>query len=381
MRQPIPLIVLLLVSASVELSAETALFFTSTPMGANVVVDGSTLSKKTPVLIRNLSSGVHTIELFKLGYISTKKKIFMRKDTVLTFNQILEYQYIPLVIPTHKYININAKPNSRGNFLLKDGTYRFKMQQESLDIIPVYPGQRFIDGLNIAIPLLVILSGALTVNEIYNPHNTSKSLSGFTLFSFGVNTALIAADGGLLFARDKYYKNFSIPESAVETDYPETIYKTAEQMFSAGELDKSLYYLDRILKEFTQSDIYPYALFKAAKINIVKDNSSLAQKMLLKLVNDYPVPELYNTAVKSLSDIYLRNGEYKESLDQLSLIIFTDHGFTREDIDFQRYKILKKWAESDKEKNAALKSHIESMVQNYPDSPRYNLYIRILSTL
>ena len=152
-------------------------------------------------------------------------------------------------------------------------------------------------------------------------------------------------------------------------------------MFSAGKLDTSLYYLNKIIGGFPDSDIYPYALYKTARIKIIKGETDSAEVLLNTVIYEYPLPDLYNSAVKSLADIFSRKGKYQESLDQLDLILFMESGFTREEIDLYRYKILKKWLESDPDKYSELKSHIEYMVQKYTNSSYYDSYVRILSEI
>lgn len=364
-----------------ELHADSALFINSTPSRAEIVIDSSNVVQKTPALLRNLSPGTHIIELSVSGYKTVHLDLELKKDEILIIDPTLEYQYIPMIFPTYNDIRINEESNSRNMLLLEDGTYSFNMNPGQISVTPIYPGQRVINGLNISIPILTAFSGVLAVNEIYNPGNTDGNLSVFTISSFGISAALIVTDMILYFLRNRFYKNYSAPEVSMESEYPEELFATAEEMFAAGKLDTSLYYLNKILNRFPFSDIYPDTLYKAARIKIIKGENDSAELMLKTLIQEYPLPDFYNFALKSLADIYYHNGKYRESLDQLNLILFMEHGFTTEEIDLQRYKILKKWSETDSDRYTELKTHMEYMVQTYTNSSHNNSYVRILSEI
>lgn len=381
MKKLIFIFIIAIFFSFIEIYADPAVFLNSIPGRAEIVIDGLVIPQKTPALIRNLSPGLHLIELSKTGYTTVKMNIELKSDEVLIIDPVLQYQHIPIIFPTYDDIQINEQQNSRDILLLEDGTYNFSMNSEQLRITPMYSGQKIINGLNISIPLLAAFSGAMTVNEIYNPRNADGSLSVFTLSSIGINAALIIADIILYFNRNRFYKEFKPPKVTIESEHPESLYATAEEMFAAGKLDTSLYYLNRILVQFPESDIYPYALYKSAKIKIIKEETDSAEILLNTLINEYPLPELYNSAVKSLADIFLRKGKFQESIDQLNLILFLESGITREEIDLQQYKILKKWSESDPDKYIELISHMEYMIQAYANSNYYDSYLRLLSEI
>ncbi len=364
-----------------ELHADSALFINSTPSRAEIVIDDSNVVQKTPALLRNLSPGTHIIELSVSGYKTVHVDLELKKDEILIIDPTLEYQYIPMIFPTYNDIRINEESNNRNMLLLEDGTYSFNMNPGQISVTPIYPGQRIINGLNISIPILTAFSGVLTVNEIYNPGNTDGNLSVFTISSFGISAALIVTDIILYFLRNRFYKNYSAPEVSIESEYPEELFETAEEMFAAGKLDTSLYYLNKILNRFPFSDIYPDTLYKAARIKIIKGENDSAELMLKTLIQEYPLPDFYNFALKSLADIYYQNGKYRESLDQLDLIIFMEAGFSREEIDLQRYKILNKWYETDSSLYVQLKKQLKSIVNQYTNSPYYNFYVEMLLEL
>jgi len=365
----------------IELHADSTLFIDSTPVSAEILIDGLNIDQKTPALLRNLSPGLHKLELSLKGYKTIHLDFELIKDKILIIDPTMEYQYIPMIFPTYNNIRINEKLNNRDMLLLEDGIYSINMNPGQINVTPIYPGQRVIDGLNISIPFFTAFSGVLAVNEIYNPRNTDGNLSAFTISSCGISAVLVVADLILYFLRNRFYKNFSAPEVNIESEYPEELFATAEEMFAAGKLDTSLYYLNKILNKYPFSDIYPDTLYKAAKIKIIKGETDSAERMLKTLIKDYPLPDFYNYTVKSLADIYYRNGKYRESLDQLNLILFMESGFTSEEIDLQRYKILKKWSESDSERYTELESHMKYMVQTYTSSSHNNSYIRILSEI
>ncbi len=363
------------------LYAEPALFINSIPGRAGIEINGSLIANKTPALLRNLLPGTYLIELSKPGYKIVQMKINLKDNEVNILTLNLEYQYIPMLFPVYENVQINGLTNNRDMLLLKNGEYNFSLDSELLNITPTYPGQRLINGLNISIPLMAAFSGALTVNEIYNPKDSEGSLSVFTLSSLGVSAALIIADILLYIGRNKFYREFTPPAVTIESEYPESLYKTAEEMFAAGKVDTALFYLNKIVSQFPDSDIYPDTLYKTAKIKIINGEIDSAHDLLNTLIEDYPVPGLYNYAEKSLSDIYLRQGLYQESLDHLNLILFMESGFTREEIDLQRYKVLKKWYETDQGVYSKLKSHINYMLDTYSDSSFFESYERILSEI
>jgi len=360
--------------------SESAVFINSTPGRAEITINGVPSAQKTPALIRNLSAGNHYIEISKAGFKTFKMHIHI-DDSVKILDPTLEYLYIPLLFPVNNKVQINGQLNNRDILLLKNGNYNFDLDLNMLKITPMYPGQSLINGLNISIPLLSIFSGALTVNEIYNPRNSSGTLSVFTLSSIGLNAGLIIADILLYFNRNKFYNDYSAPVVSVKSENPGSLYKTAEEMVSAGKLETALYYLKKIIAQYPDSDIYPNTLYKMAKIEIMSGDLDSAGEHLKLFTRDCPLPELYNSAEKSLSDIFERKEEFQKSLDHLKLIIFMKTGFTREEIDFQRYKILEKWFKTDPSKYKQLKFHLEHMIKTYVDSSYYYLYVDTLSKI
>lgn len=375
------IILIILLASGTLLFADLAVFLNSLPGKSKIVIDGIVFPRETPALLRNLSPGKHSIEFLQSGYTPVKINIDIKNNDVLIIKPTLEYQYIPMIFPTYDDIQINEQQNNGDILLLENGTYSFGMSSDQLRITPVYPGQRVINGLNISIPLLTAFSGAMTINEIYYPRNTDNSLSLFTLSTIGISAALIIADIFLYFNRNRYYKDFSPPGVKIKSEHPDNLYSTAEEMFAAGKLATSRLYLNKILNQFPESDIYPYTLYKLAKIKIIDDETDSAADLLKTVIYDYPLPDLYNSAVKSLADIFFREGKFQKSLDQLDLIIFMESGFTLEEIDLYRYKILNKWYKSDPEKFNELKIHIEYMIQTYSDSVYYETYVRNFSDI
>ena len=360
--------------------SETILFIDSTPGRADIMVDGVIISQQTPALLRDLTIGAHNIELSKSGYIADEISVALLENDIKILSQTLEYGSIPLLFPVQDGVQINNK-NIQEMLFLENGEYSFDMDPELLQITPIYPWQKIINGLNVSIPIISIFSGALTVNEIYNSHDSPGDLSVFTLSTIGVNAVLIAADILLYFTRDKYYKNYSLPTAAIEIEYPNNLYDIAEDMVMAGKLDSALHYLYKIIEKYPNANIYPNALYKTAKIKIINGDIETAKAFLETIILEYPLPSIYNSAVKSLSDILLRNGQYRESLEQLDLIVFMEAGFSREEIDLQRYKILNKWYETDSSLYVQLKKQLESIVKQYTNSSYYNFYVEILLEL
>lgn len=375
------LIVLSFFMCSVLIFSETFLFINSTPGSAEISIDGLQISQKTPALLRNLSTGDHRIILSKPGYIADITSVNLKDNDVKILSANLEYQFIPLIFPVQNDIRINGRNNNDDMFLLKNGDYNFNMNPDILNILPIYPGQKLINGLNISIPILSVFSGALTVNEIYNSHGSDGSLSTFALSSIGVTAVMIIADIILYILRDKYNEEKSIPIVPKESDSPNILFSTAEEMVLAGKIDTAMYYLNKIIDNYPNSDIYPNAVYKSAKLQIIEGEIDSAQLLLNILVQDYPLPSFYNSAIKTLSDISRWKEEYQESLESLDLIIYMESGFTREEIDLQRYKILNKWYEADSTKYNQLKIHLGKMVQLYTNSSFYDLYVEMLSGL
>jgi len=360
------------------------LFLTTSPINADVLLDGEPLEEQTPLLLRELDPGSHELEIRKSGYRTERREV----ELIAGETQTLEIELASLsfspVLPEEETVVIGGQEQEAGDtvFQLPEGSYSFNREGGSLQIEPVFPQDGWIRGLNLAIPLSFAFSTVLTLHDIFYPKRAALqfsedfSLSPVTLSAYGLTFSLISFDVALYARRGKARKAFSYASTPREQalhsarDY----YQRAENLLALGQLEEALRFYTRVMEGYKDSPLYPYALFKTARIHFLTGEDSLATIEFNLIADHFPLPDLFDKAQRGLADILLRQGAYQASIDQLQHMVFADPLYNEEEIKLLKAEILEDWFASDPDVITRAIEAYTAMVDSYPQSENLDLY-------
>jgi tetratricopeptide (TPR) repeat protein len=371
-------------ATSIEAQELAYLFVSTNPINADVLLDGEPLEEKTPLLLRDLAVGQHSLEIRKQGYTTELREIQLTSGGIEAVDIELASLYFSPGLPEEEGLTIYGAEEEGGATLyqLPQGSYSFKRDEEGLHIDPVFPQDGWIRGLNLAAPLSLAFSAVLTLHDVFYPKRASVritenlSLSPATLSAYGLTLTLISFDIVLYSQRNRAKQSFTysaIPqEQALHSG--KGYYARAENLLALGQLEEALSFYTRILEGYRDSPLYPYALFKTARIHFLTGADSMATIEFNLIADHYPQSDLYDKAQRSLADILLRQKAYRESIGELQAMVFADPLYTEEEIELLKAEILESWFTEDPTKVSEVIDAYKALVTRYPDSESTDLY-------
>ena len=349
-----------------------------------MLLDGQPLAEQTPLLLRALDPGSHELEIRKAGYRTELREVELIAGEI----QILEIDLASLsfssVLPEEQTVIIGGEQQEAGDtvYQFPEGSYSFSREGGSLQIEPVFPQDGWIRGLNLAVPLSLAFSTVLTLHDIFYPKRAALqftedfSLSPVTLSAYGLTVTLISFDLALRAGRAKERKAFAYVSTPREQALHSAAeyYARAEDLLALGQLEEALRFYGRVLEGYKDSPLYPYALFKTARIHFLTGEDSLATIEFNLIADHYPLPDLFDKAQRGLADILLRQGAYQQSIDQLRNMVFVDPLYGEEDIELLEAEVLEDWFSTDPQVIARVIDAYKAMVDSYPESEEVDLY-------
>ena len=360
------------------------LFVSTNPINADVLLDGEPLEEKTPLLLRDVLSGQHSLEIRKPGYRTERRGIEITSGEIEIVDIELASLYFSPGLPEEEGLTIHGTAEEGGGTLyrLPQGSYSFTRDGEGLRVDPVFPQDGWIRGLNLAAPMSLAFSAVLTLHDAFYPKRASVritenfSLSPATISAYGLTLTLISFDIALYSKRSRAKKAFTysaIPQEQALHSGKEH-YERAENLLALGQLEEALSFYTRVLEGYRDSPLYPYALFKTARIHFLTGEDSLATIEFNLIANHYPQPDLYDKAQRSLADMLLRRRAYRESIEQLRAMVFADPLYAEEEIELLEAEILESWFAEDPTKVDEVVDAYMALVMGYPDSESVDLY-------
>ena len=122
----------------------------------------------------------------------------------------------------------------------------------------------------------------------------------------------------------------------------ERFYLDGEAALEAGNLSRALTNYARVVADGGDSEYLPQALYKSAQIYSVSGDIDLAARLLELLIRDYPDPDVYDRALRSLADVLVALERYDEAVARLEEMVFYDTLYEPEDIraDIEQIRAL-----------------------------------------
>lgn len=243
---------------------------------------------------------------------------------------------------------------------------------------PVYPRQGLLTALHISLPILAVLSGLLTAENLLNPRIGAPAISAAAWTAYALTAGMLALDIGLSVQKGRFIRQFPLQYTQKGEDVipPSQSYQRGEDLLARDRFDEALDYYTSIVMDHKDSPYYPLAFYKIARIHFIRREYELSLEELKIIQRSYPMPELYDKACKNIADIYFFLGEYDKSEEYLNEMVFVDPLYSRESIDFFKAQILERNYQETGD-GALLEQVIaayETLTRSYPDSENLSQY-------
>ncbi len=326
--------------------ADTAVFISTAPLNAEIIIDGNFIPFKTPYLVRGISPGEHSIILLKEGYRREDFLIDISEGEIHAISpELEELLFFPVFSGEDSVIwNRGADTFQNGEIALSDGSFSIYRRNDTIHIDPLFPDQNLVSAMNALFPASLLSSAVITTYDLLNPSSTGHKFSTLTVLSWG---AVIVS--GIMNLALNGKKNQFIRETGaakIRNDKEITadnLYRQGEEALTGGNITESLTAYTEILENYRESRYFPLSLYKSARIHFLTGINILAEQEFKLLVDNYPLPEIYDKACKSLADLLYNQKKYEESLHYLDLMVFIDPFFTRNEIEVYSNEIHTKW--------------------------------------
>ena len=328
-------------AARTRTEAPAYLFVESDPLGAKLFLDGKELGHPSPILLRDLAPGEHRIRFEKEGWYA--------KDVVFEFPEA--DPLIVSLVPRAPLIYLETAVVSKGGIddssaggraastiRLSSSPLELGAGREGMEIAPVFPRQKILDGVTFSLPLFLALTGVLTVREIYAPRSSAFAISPELAASALIGAGLLGWDIDLQIRRFHFLEGKTpSKESWRDLSLAARLrFDTASETLRGGDFESALSQFTALADEYPDDPIMPRALYETARLLFLRGDAGGAEKDFRALAEDYPMPELYDRAVKGLADCLLARGDKAGALEQLDHLTYNGSGLSREDIELYR---------------------------------------------
>jgi tetratricopeptide (TPR) repeat protein len=371
----VPLLTLL---ASDSQPQGSILFINTSPIRARVILDGKELAERTPLLVRSVEQGAHKVQIIKEGYSDYSASFSLSQGEKKTIELELKRSFFHQSFPGETTILLNREeePSKDEIFLFQQGQYDIRRTDDRLAVASRYPEQAMIDGLNLAVPISLFLSGVLTAGEILFPSNVNRPFSPIVITSHAISLTLISLDVAFHIRKNRFMRSNPYEVRTKRGLQPaQEYYRLGERYLAEEKMDAALDAYSRALAVDSDSSLLAPALYKIAKIHHIKGETAMALSEYTALVNDYPTSQLYDKARKSLADLCLTQDRFEDSLRHLDSMVYIDPLYSEQEIDLLRCEIFERWYTRDETRLEQLIEAYREMVGKYVEEKNSDLYL------
>jgi outer membrane protein assembly factor BamD (BamD/ComL family) len=291
-----------------------------------VIVDGTPVGA-TPLLLRGIRSGSHTVTIQKPGYVMVDEEVSVGTgETGVIAERLKATEFVAAFSAPTTIVNGQSYERTSSRFVLPTATYMLSADDTSLSIDPVYPLEGAFKTLLYVTPALAVISIGATLEDVWLRDKETGLPTPATFASWAATTA----GGGMLIAlaldRRRFFEETSIDEytPALTGAESESLFDIGESALVAGNLPAALANYTQVVAHGADSEYVPGALYKTARIYQLSGDFDLALPAFTLLVERFPDPEYYDAALKATADLHVARGEYQDALDALDLMLFVD---------------------------------------------------------
>lgn len=314
------------------------LFISSAPYGAAVLIDGALQTKKTPLLARGLKEGEHRVEFVKEGYLTREVKVELPSE--LSLDMALSPLEPVLHIDGEGAVRVAGRKaeEADGGIVIRAGAFAVRPAADGIDVVPVFGGQKVLDGVAFALPLFLGLSGVLTVREILWPRESPFPIAPELAASSLISGGLAAWDIALEVEKKKFLESYELKGKSADSlaVVAKIKFENASETMIRGDFESALAQFGAIAAEYPESPLASRALFEGARLQYITGDKAGAAAAYHRIVDDYPELELYDRALKGLADCLAAQGDLGGATAALDLMTFRGPGYSRDEIESYR---------------------------------------------
>lgn len=371
------------------------LFVNSYPLRAKVIIDDIDKGILTPCILKNISSINRTITIKKEGYTEQVIKVSEIKSKKIDVN--LTPLSISLFFPEMNLYNI-------GNNQIKGPLYISNLKKGNYNINKIN-NQIYFNQVSDYFPAEIGLATALSISTSYmfisigltEYYGYQSKISKFDFdqrhydlvsrgfdiskyVSISVTSVIAVALTGVLIADFSARRYYNKQKLKIETKYPtdqgKTLYDSALQFLSIGEIDKSSKILQSLILLYPESDFIPLTYYQLGQnFYILKDYKNALINWDIFITN-YPIADYYDYVLKNIAEIYYQNSDLTSAISFMNKILFTENILEREIIYSFKAKLFNEnYYKNTNEENFKLaENEYLSLINNYGSSENINFY-------
>jgi len=355
--------------------ASAALFVVSDPLRATVFLDGSVLAAQTPLLLRALPAGRHSVLLHKEGYREVRVDVQLAAGETHTVSATLAPLEIAFTFPDAGEIAVAGEVRpAKAPIGLPGGTYAVGRAGARVTIRPVYPGAGAISALDILAPVAALAGGLSAAQDIIYGRGSAWLFSPLTITSFALAAGALGLE--IAFRIDRFRWQAAFRSSVGREPPAETeaeLRDRAERELEQGRLDEAVASLLRHVELYPDSPLVPGSLYQIGKIQQIQGEVSLAAATLRRVAS-YPMPELFDKATKSLADLLLAQEDFSGAIQALDSLVMVDPLYTLEEIQAFRAEIMGAWGAQDASRWPGAVEAYRELLRAWPGSSRLAEY-------
>ena len=309
-------------------------FINSVPLGADVYREGKKIGV-TPMVLKSKPEKAFTVLIKKDGF--RESSMAIRQHTEISnFYTILTPDTFSLYFPGQTSVNINhQKFKNQQIENVPSGFYFFKTGPSGVSMKRVNPNRKYLvaslvaTGVGLATGIIAHFVGnaayeAYQTNtdpaQVVNLMQTSQMYDAISWTGYGI--AGLSGAFSIYFGVDAYVynkKNKAIHiKSSDNLNKDSLLYNHAMDAISANDFAKAQKLLNQLIGGFPESKFIPVALMRRADIEARNQQWRKAVKDLKLVKNKYPIYEIYELALKALSDDEIKLNEYDDALSNLA---------------------------------------------------------------
>jgi hypothetical protein len=305
----------------------------------------SKAQEREPVFLREIAAGKHRITIVKEDFEPFTQEVELSKGEIETIHIDLEQRSFFTSFPSEQIAFGGRKePGYDEAYRLPHGRYKYHIEDGELQVTPVFPNDGLLTAMNISIPVCMVVSALLTINDLTFPPDSGLPLSPITLSAYGITAGVVGVDVALHLRKHHYIENAQkkIKSSRLGYHLSQGYYEKGQEMLSQNRMNEALESYTWVLQNGRESLYFPYSLYQIAKIHSIQGESEIALQEFNLIIDQFPLYDLYDKSLKALADLYFAAGEYKQSLELLDAMVFLDPLYQREEIELYRNSIREK---------------------------------------
>ncbi len=331
-------------SLAAQTPALPSVFIDTNPLGARIQLDGRLLTEQTPVLLRGLGPGKHTVSVWKDQFAQVTQTFVVAPGTVPEVNVDLPPDSVVLAFPDNSEVvdSHGSQPTKGLQFRYPKGTYSLSLDGSAIRLTPVFPDEPLLTMAGWSLAFLAAGAVAMTASDAYHiQSNWTDHPSSLTVALWSTSLLDLAWYASLQGRKTRFQKETAATTGPLpsQLDVPQPIFDAGEEALQTGGLAKAEELFSRVIKDYPTSQLVPGAWFRLARIHSITGRRDLALAEYRLVAETYPQAAYYDRARQALANLYEGSGDPTAALENLNLMVLTDGFFDKSDIEAQKARL------------------------------------------